>query len=268
MTDNSLSDWWEELLQVHEFIHYHEHATALTCREVDFLVEALALQGGETILDLGCGGGRHSLELARRGITMVGLDVAASVLKHARATASSEALAVEFVQADMRMLSEDARFDAVLMMNSSFGLFDDAANAAMLATCARALVPAGRLVLQCINPYQIESYLRDMRSAWYALGEGVVLREAAFDPRHAMLQLGFRYLNANQGLDVHHPGDHVRLYGFPELSNLLHSAGLRPLSLFADAALPPEPFAETSQWQVVVARKEREVVSVDAESPL
>jgi SAM-dependent methyltransferase len=256
--DNTLRDWWEELLQVHEFSHYRDYAEDLTRREVDFLVEALGLRGTETILDLACGGGRHSLELARRGFTVVGLDAAAPVLAHARARAAEEDLSVSFVQGDMRALTYQGRFDLALVMNSSVGFFDDAANAAAIAGCARALAPGGRLLLQCINPYQIEAYLRDFRNGWYAIGAGYVLREAAFDPLSATLQIGYRYLDPAQGLNVAHPGDRIRLYGFPELAAMLRAAGLRPLSAFGDATLPPAPLAEGSQWQVVVAVRDRE----------
>lgn len=253
MDEERLRDWWEELLQVHEFAHYRAYAEELTRREVDFLVDALALDGTEVILDLACGGGRHSLELARRGLTVVGLDAAAPALAHARAQAEAEGLSVELLRGDMRALEFEGRFDAVLVMNSSIGFFDDATNAAVIAGCARALAPGGRLLLQCINPYQIAAYLRDFRNGWYPIGTGYVLREASFEPRTAALQIGYRYLDAARGLDLAHPGDRIRLYGFPELTALLRAAGLRPLSAFGDAVLPPAPLDEGSQWQVVVA---------------
>lgn len=262
---DNLRDWWEELLQVHEFAHYRDYAEDLTRREVDFLVEALSLDGTETILDLACGGGRHSLELARRGFTVVGLDAAAPVLAHARLRASEEGLSVTFTQGDMRVLAFEGRFDVVLVMNSSVGFFDDATNAAVIAGCARALAPGGRLLLQCINPYQIEAYLRDFRNGWYPIGAGFVLREAAFEPRTATLRIGYRYLDPAQGLDSVHPGDSIRLYGFPELAALLRGAGLRPLSAFGDAVLPPAPLGEGSQWQVVVAVRDRPESVPDAE---
>jgi 2-polyprenyl-3-methyl-5-hydroxy-6-metoxy-1,4-benzoquinol methylase len=255
--NDDLRDWWEELLQVHEFAHYRAYAEDLTRREVEFLVAALGLRGSETILDLACGGGRHSLELARRGFTVVGLDAVAPVLNHARAQAAEQNLAVEFVQGDMRALAYESRFDLILVMNSSVGFFDEETNAAVLAGCARALAPGGRLLLQCINPYQIEAYLRDFRNGWYAIGSGFVLREAAFEPRDATLSIGYRYLDPAQGLDVTHPGDRIRLYGFPELAALLRGVGLRPTSVFGDTVLPPTPFGENSLWQVLVATRDR-----------
>lgn len=257
MSDDSLRDWWEELLQVHEYAHYRTYAEQLTQREVDFLIEALSLKGTEVLLDLACGGGRHSLELARRGFTVVGLDAAARVIAHARARAEEEDLSVELVTGDMRALPYEGRFDAILVMNSSVGFFDDETNAAVIAGCARALAPGGRLLLQCINPYQVSAYLRDFRQGWYQVGAGYVLREARFEPREATLRIDYRYVDPAQGVDVVHPGDRIRLYGFPELRAMLLAAGLRPLSVFGDAVLPPVPFDEQSQWQVVVAVKDR-----------
>jgi 2-polyprenyl-3-methyl-5-hydroxy-6-metoxy-1,4-benzoquinol methylase len=254
-----IRDWWEELFQVHEFAHYRDYAEDLTRREVDFLVEALGLTGVETILDLACGGGRHSIELARRGFTVVGVDIVKPVLVAARARAAELDLSVEFVQADMRELTYEARFDLVLIMNSSLGFFDDATNQAVLQGAVNALVPGGRLLLQCINPYQIERYLREFRNGWYAIGTGHVLREARFDPISASLLINYRYLDPSQSLDVQHPGDAIRLYGFPELRTMLRNAGLRPLSVFGDAVLPPVLFGEDSQWQVVTAEKPRPV---------
>jgi SAM-dependent methyltransferase len=168
-----------------------------------------------------------------------------------------EGLSVVFEQGDMRFLSYEQRFDLVLVMNSSLGFFDDAGNLAVLTGAARALAPGGRLVLQCINPYQIHSYLRDFRNGWYAIGDGFVLRESTFDPRTARLTIGYRYLDAGQGRDVQHPGDTIRLYGFPELATMLHAVGLRPVSVFGDALLPVVPFDEQSLWQVLVAERVR-----------
>ncbi|WP_129631210.1 class I SAM-dependent methyltransferase [Candidatus Oscillochloris fontis] len=252
MSDD-LRDWWEELLQVHEFALYHDYAENLTRQEVDFLSQALSLRGVETILDLACGGGRHSIELAQRGLTVVGLDASERVLAHARNRASELDLSVTFVQGDMRNLTDVGRFDAILIMNSSLGFFDDPTNLQVLAGAARALAPGGKLLLQCINPYQIDAYMREFRNGWYQLGSGYVLREARFEPREATLYIDYRYIDPSQSLDLTHPGDRIRLYGFPELAAMLAEVGLRPLSVFGDAILPPVTFGESSLWQVLVA---------------
>jgi 2-polyprenyl-3-methyl-5-hydroxy-6-metoxy-1,4-benzoquinol methylase len=263
MADTDLRDWWEELFQVYEFQQYQAYADDLTRREVDFVEQGLGLRGVETILDVACGGGRHVLHLSRRGYTVEGIDAAAPVIAYAQGQAQEQGLSATFVRGDMRQLGYDGRFDTVLLMNSSLGFFDDATNQAVLNGCARALAPGGKLLLQMLNPYQIDAYLRTFRSGWYQLGQGYVLREARFDPRSASLVIDYRYIDPQQQLDVAHPGDRIRLYGFPELQAMLHAAGLRPHAVFGDAILPPVTFEEASQWQVIVAEKPLQHVEED-----
>jgi SAM-dependent methyltransferase len=120
-----------------------------TRQEVDFLVEALALPPGARVLDVGCGVGRHSLELARRGYRPLGVDISAGMLGAGRRTAAAEGLAVEFVQCDARRLDFGPTFDAAICLcEGAFGLAGDiAGHRAVLAGVARALKPAAPFVL-------------------------------------------------------------------------------------------------------------------------
>ena len=74
-------------------------------------------------------------------------------------------------------------------------------------------------------------------------------------PRTATLHMNYRFVLPAQAIDAQHPGDRIRLYGYPELVALLADAGLRPISVFGDAVLPAVPFEEKSTWQVLVAEK-------------
>ena len=66
------SDWYKEIwtLDIQDQSWVED-----TGRQVDFIIEKLHLKGGERILDLACGFGRHCLELARRGFSVTGVDV-------------------------------------------------------------------------------------------------------------------------------------------------------------------------------------------------
>jgi len=246
---------WEALFQIYEFEQYRDYADELTRGEVDFIETALDLHEDAALLDVACGGGRHALELARRGYSVEGVDSSATLIAYATRRAYEDATRARFVQGDMRARAYQQEFDAALVMNSSLGFFEDEVNRATLGRAAEALVDGGKLLLQCLNPYQIESYLQGFRTGWHALAGGYLLREARFDPRTATLQIDYRFLMPGQGVDVQHPGDRIRLYGYPELIALLRSLGLRPVAVFGDAVLPPVPFEERSQWQVVVAVK-------------
>lgn len=244
---------WEALFQIYEFDQYREYADALTTSEVDFIETALGLSEDAAVLDVACGGGRHALALARRGYSVEGVDSSATLAGYAARCAYEQATRARFVQGDMRALDYERQFDAALVMNSSLGFFDDATNRATLGRIARALVDGGKLLLQCLNPYQVERYLQGFRSGWHPLAGGYLLREAAFEPRSATLQIGYRLVHPGHGIDARHPGDRIRLYGFPELEAMLAEHGLRPLAVFGDAVLPAVPFEEQSIWQVLVA---------------
>jgi SAM-dependent methyltransferase len=246
---------WEALFQIYEFDQYRAYADELTRSEVDFLETALDLHEDAAVLDVACGGGRHALELARRGYSVEGVDSSATLVTYATRRAYEQAARARFVQGDMRQITYQQEFDAALVMNSSLGFFDDPINRATLERVAQALVDGGKLLLQCINPYQIDRYLQGFRIGWYQLAGGYMLREAHFEPRSATLHINYRFLLPSQGIEAQHPGDRIRLYGYPELIAMLATAGLHPLSVFGDAIMPAVPFDEQSQWQVIVAEK-------------
>lgn len=94
-----------------------------TRQEVEFLVEELELKPGMKVLDVGCGPGRHSLELARRGIHTVGVDISSGFIEIAQRTASKERLPATFMVADARKMDFDSEFDAAICLcEGAFGL--------------------------------------------------------------------------------------------------------------------------------------------------
>src|SRR5262249_24325221 len=93
--------------------------------EVDSVINLLGLKPSDRVLDLGCGVGRHSLELARRGFTVTALDRTPSYIEQATSVAREERLPIEFILGDVREFQRPAGFDAIINMFTSFGLFAD-----------------------------------------------------------------------------------------------------------------------------------------------
>src|SRR5262249_60347888 len=92
-------------------------------QEVGFLVEPLDLGPGSRVLDVGCGPGRHSLALARRGMDVVGIDLSDDFVALARDAAAAEGLPVRFEGEDVRELAVETGFDAVVCLcQGGFGL--------------------------------------------------------------------------------------------------------------------------------------------------
>jgi SAM-dependent methyltransferase len=123
-----------------------------TEQEVAFLVDALGLREGNRVLDIGCGPGRHSLALARRGIEVVGIDHSDEFVALARAAAEKEQLNVEFNALDVRDLDEHEAFDAVICLcQGGFGLLGGNDDEALIAKFAAALTPQGSLALTAFH---------------------------------------------------------------------------------------------------------------------
>ncbi|OGO09898.1 MAG: cyclopropane-fatty-acyl-phospholipid synthase [Chloroflexi bacterium RBG_13_66_10] len=168
---------WEVFFDGHAPIYMQEVFTRDTVREVDFLVELLGLDPGAEILDIGCGTGRHSVELARRGFRVTGVDLSRGMLAEARKAAEAAGVDVEWIKADAATYRALRRFDAVVCLCEGafclLGMADDPEthDRAILRAAFEALHPGGRFVLTAING------LRKIRAA---TPEDVV--EGRFDP--------------------------------------------------------------------------------------
>jgi 2-polyprenyl-3-methyl-5-hydroxy-6-metoxy-1,4-benzoquinol methylase len=122
-----------------------------TLQEVDFLVSEIAK--GSRVLDVGCGVGRHSLELARRGYTTVGVDITEAFVDIADKTAKAEGLGATFYQQDARALEFTNEFDAAICLcEGAFGLAgDERGHRDILEGVCKALKPNGTFILTAIS---------------------------------------------------------------------------------------------------------------------
>jgi SAM-dependent methyltransferase len=125
--------------------------------------------GPSRVLDAGCGTGRVSLELARRGVDVVGVDIDASML----ATARSRGPGIEFAQADLATFHLGRLFDVVLMAGNVLLFTPKGTERSVVGACARHLVPGGALVagFQLDRGYGLEDYDADCRAAGLRLDE-------------------------------------------------------------------------------------------------
>lgn len=157
---------WFEALATHMGEAYLRYSfTKGTEQEVDFLVGALGLDGGARVLDVGCGPGRHSLALARRGMRVHGIDISGTFVDLANGTAQREGLAdvATFERADARTVNLPPVFDAaVCLCQGAFGLMDHLAHdIEILGGIAAALKPGGAFAISAFNAYYAVKYHTD-----------------------------------------------------------------------------------------------------------
>lgn len=117
--------------------------------EMEKVVTLTELKPGESVLDLCCGVGRCSLELARRGFNVTGVDRTAGYLDKARKQAEQENLDMEFIQDDMRKFVRPESFDCVISMFTSWTYFEDPdEDKQVIMNAYSSLKPGGKLVIQ------------------------------------------------------------------------------------------------------------------------
>lgn len=139
----------------------------ITRKEVDLFFRILRLSPEDRILDLCCGQGRHSLELARRGFQSVeGLDRSHYLIQKAKTQVKKEGLNVRFREGDARKLSYlPDSFDVVMILGNSFGYFETIQDdLRVLKEVSRVLKPWGRLLIDVADG----EYLREhfQRRSW------------------------------------------------------------------------------------------------------
>jgi len=96
----------------------------VTSSEVEFIVRASGRSAPSRVLDVACGSGRHTLELARRGFAVTGLDISAEAIEHLRRTAEAESLYVDARLSDMRVLPGEITADVAICMGNAFGYLE------------------------------------------------------------------------------------------------------------------------------------------------
>jgi SAM-dependent methyltransferase len=175
--ESFFGDEWLLLAQL------NEEEQGRTEREIEFIVEQLALDPGARILDVACGHGRHALGLARLGYDVTGVDSSKPSLDLAQRLAEEAGIEVEYVHGDMRELPWEAAFDGAINVFTAFGYFpEQAEDEQAAAAIARALKPGGRFFIDTINPYALAGPSFRPRD-WRRLPDGrLLLEERALDP--------------------------------------------------------------------------------------
>jgi SAM-dependent methyltransferase len=228
---------------------FDEERWQAAARDAEPLVKLLDLKPGAHVLDLPCGPGRFSIELARRGFQVTGVDRTALYLTEARKRAGQQKLDVEFVRQDMRRFVRAKAFDACINMYTSIGYFEDPADdLKVFRNVYRSLRPGGRFLIQTggkewlARVYQPRDW-REEAGAFILEERKVLPGWTGLENRWVMIRKGkvreFRF--------------NLRIYSGGELIDLLRRAGFRKVDVYGE--LDGAPYDNTSRWLVAVGRK-------------
>lgn len=208
-----------------------------TSSQVDFIEEALELKGSERILDLACGYGRHSLELARRGYKVVGVDITPEFIEDAKKSAAKENLSAAFLCSDIRDIDYENCFDVLLnMADGAIGYLEsDEENHKVFNVNAKALKPKGKLLISICSQ---EHALMHLPKKTWEIGEKSISL-AQFDYDEQLKRMFYGGFNVPLGEITKSPKEikahsSIRLYSFKEITDILDELDIETQMCFGD----------------------------------
>jgi len=162
------SNVWENFYDHNASTYMQSGVVRNTVSEVDFMLGVLDLKPEDSILDVGCGTGRHCVEFARRGFRVTGIDISSGMLHEARKAADKLHVGVEFIQCDATQFSTNKPYDAaVCLCEGAFGLLNmdddpDEHSLSILKNIYTGLKTSGQFILTTLNAYsKIRDYTQD-----------------------------------------------------------------------------------------------------------
>ena len=243
-------DWWQTFFSG-LFVESWLMATTAdqTRQEADFIREALGVTAPAKLLDVPCGGGRHSLALAGLGYDMTGVDISTAFLTAARSQPVPKAGKIAWEEREMRDLPWPAGFDGGYSMGNSFGYLDDEGNAAFLKSVAAALKPGAHFVLE--TGYVMETLLPVFQEQGsYPVGDSLMQSQRRYDPTESRLYVDY---TLSRGAETEKRSMSARIYSYRELIRLFEEAGFVEVQGYG--SLAREPFRLGSSRLLVVATK-------------
>ncbi len=237
--------FWEAILP---FI-FSDQQMEMAPVQVEKILTLMKPPPGAHILDLCCGIGRHSLEFARRGYRVTGVDRTQRYLDTAITRADADKLDIEFILGDMRTYRRQEAFDGVTNLFTSFGFFDNPDDEnRIIENIYHSLKPDGCLVIDLVGK---EILARNFQPRDWTEAGGV-LRLEEREPVENWTYMNNRWLMIRDG-KIDEFTFKLRIYSGHELALLLTSAGFGEVSIYG--SLDGSPYDHTAQRMVAVARK-------------
>jgi cyclopropane fatty-acyl-phospholipid synthase-like methyltransferase len=263
---NNSSSWWSE---EYGFFgkHYIEgdnsdegyliaqkqNLAQRTETEVKGIIDLLGLKGGDKILDIPSGYGRHSIELARKGFDVRGVELNSVHLNKAIADAQNANVKVQFVKDNMIDIAYKQEFDAVINMFYSFGFFDsDEENSKVLQNFYYALKPSGKFLFHTdVNiPRILSGKYREYEVRHLASGKTLQIIDK-YSPEDKRIY-GSWIIKDKDGNEEKKDYS-VRVYTESEFIDLCKKIGFTTFEVYSD--WNKTPYTEESEDMIIIAGK-------------
>lgn len=231
---------------------FREKVREAAAAEIGQVAALLELAPGASVLDMPCGVGRHSLELARRGFRVTAVDRTEGYLDELRRRAAAEGLGdrVEVARGDMREFRRPGAFHAAVNLYTSFGYFEDQADdRRVLDGYFASLRPGGRLILEMAGREPLARTFR--KTDWREEPDGtLVLEERVLSQDWGWIESRWLVIQGSERRELRFGH---RLYGAVDLKALVAGAGFQDIR--ALGSLAGTPYDQDAARLVVLGRK-------------
>ncbi len=227
-----MTQWYETLFHNYARTYDKEVFTQGTIGECDFIEKEIGFNKQARILDIGCGTGRHLIELTKRGYQVTGIDLSESQLARARDKAAAQGLTIDVRQQDARSLHFFHEFDLVIMLcEGGFPLMEtDEMNYEILQNAAKALHAKGKFIFTTLNGlfplfHSVKDFLNTHVSKWSTSYDGLTFDLMTFREQSVVTI-------ENDAGEKREIAANERYYVPSEITWLLKSLGFKKIEIF------------------------------------
>lgn len=219
-----------------------------TQHEADFIQRMLGVAPPAAILDVPCGLGRLSINLATRGFTITGVDISSQSLDEASNGAGKRGLNISWHNREMRDLPWPVTFDGAFCFGNSFGYLDDQGNTRFLEAVNRVMKPGARFILDASSVAEnVLPRIRDHTEM--PVGDILFIEDNHYD--HELGRLDTEYTFVRGDKTEKRFGSH-RIYNYREIRTLLTDAGFGEIQAFGSTSGEPFKFGQQGLYFVSI----------------
>ena len=219
--------------------------------ECDFIKDVAQLQKGDHVLDLMCGYGRHTLELARHGFHLTAIDNSQAYISEINSIAAQEALPVEAIAANALEVSLNKTYRAAICMGNSFAFFERNDAVRLLQKIANHLQDNGVLI---INSWMIaEIAIKHFREKeWFDVDGYKYLLDYWFEFQPSRIESEHTIIDKNGGVEIIHGVDYI--FTLAEMETMFNEAGLTTKAFYSTPRKRPFKMGDNRIYLIVEKR--------------
>ncbi len=243
-------DWWKTFFDENYLLFWGKRvAFDFTKKEVNFLVKNIPIKKQDKILDLCCGHGRHTIELAKRGYYIEGLDYSDYELGLARKEAEKRKLIIKFRKGDARYFQSAKKFDVILNMFTAFGYGSKIDDQKLLNNVSKHLKKGGKFLIDLMNLIWIFRHFRQKKTE--RLGSNIYARITRNFDFTKNVNYETRVIFKNGKKEIYKLECHI--YSLPEMIEMLDTVGLKFQKVWG--SFSGKPYGLDSKRMIILAKK-------------